>query len=238
MPIIPSILRYAASDIASLVWPSTCLGCGQRLLSHNQHLICNSCLMELPKVNYYKDDDNLVTDEFFHESIPIVYGCCFLQFKKGEWSQNLMHNIKYYNQPDLAVKLGRMAAMELQKYGRFADVDYILPVPMHRDKIKIRGFNQAERIATGMSEAMQIPIREDILIKTVNSKTQTYMERSERIANADKIFAAKRVGECAHSHFLIVDDVFTTGSTMLVCAQKLHEAMPECRVSVFALAKA
>jgi ComF family protein len=179
-----------------------------------------------------------VTNEFFRESIQVEYGCCYLQFKKGEWSQNLMHNIKYYHQPDLAVKLGHMAAVELQKYERFADVDYLLPVPMHPDKIKIRGFNQAERVAVGMAEAMKIPVREDILTKTVNSKTQTYMERSERIANADKIFAAKRVGECAHSHLLIVDDVFTTGSTMLVCAKKIHEAMPECRVSVFALAKA
>jgi predicted amidophosphoribosyltransferase len=89
-----------------------------------------------------------------------------------------------------------------------------------------------------MSQILNIPIREDILEKTVNSKTQTYMNRVERINNAHQIFAANRVGECAHCHFLIVDDVFTTGSTLLVCAQKLHEAMPECKVSVFALAKA
>ena len=238
MNVIPSIIRTAASDLIDLAWPHTCLGCGQRLLTRHEHLICEACLMEIPKVDYYKYDNNYVTDEFYREGIQIEYGCCYFQFKKSEWTQNLMHNIKYYKQPDLAVKLGQMAALVLKNYNRFADADYILPVPMHPDKVKSRGFNQAERIAAGMSKVMQIPIREDILEKTVNSATQTYMHRSERITNADKIFIAKRVGECAHSHFLIVDDVFTTGSTLLVCAKKILETMPDCKVSIFALARA
>ncbi len=235
---MPAILRHIVRDIADVIWPDTCLGCGQRLLSESEQLVCSDCLMNIAKVDFYKHEENLVTDEFFRESIKIEYGCCYMQFKKGDWTQNLMHNIKYFRHPDLGIKLGRMAAHELKKYGRFADVNFILPVPMHKDKIKIRGFNQAERIAYGMSQILNIPIREDILEKTVNSKTQTYMNRVERINNAHQIFAANRVGECAHCHFLIVDDVFTTGSTLLVCAQKLHEAMPECKVSVFALAKA
>ena len=238
MNIFPSIIRNAASNLIDLAWPHTCLGCGHRLLASYEHLVCSDCLMGIPTVNYYKHDNNYVTEVFFRESVQIEYGCCYFQFKKSEWTQNLMHNIKYYHQPELAVKLGHIAALELKNYNRFADADYILPVPMHPDKIKHREFNQAERIAAGMSKAMQIPIREDILEKTVNSATQTFMGRSERIKNADKIFAAKRVGECAHSHFLIVDDVFTTGSTLLVCAQKIHDTMPEARVSVFALARA
>ncbi|MCR5455418.1 MAG: hypothetical protein K6F33_10565 [Bacteroidales bacterium] len=237
MPAVLPIIKQIANDIVDVVWPHTCLGCGQRLSSHEQ-LICSRCLMDIAKVDYYKHDENLVTEEFFRESIKIEYGCCYLLFQKGDWTQSLMHNIKYYHHPELGVKLGRMAASELKKYGRFADVDYILPVPMHHNKIKIRGFNQAERIAEGMSQILDIPIREDILEKTVNSKTQTFMRKNERIKNAHEIFAANRVGECSHCHFLVVDDVFTTGSTLLVCAQKLREAMPECKVSVFALAKA
>lgn len=232
------IIQQIAHDVVDVVWPHTCLGCGQGQLSDSSQLICAKCLMDITKVDYYKHEENLITDVFFRESIKIEYGCCYLLFKKGDWTQSLMHNIKYYRHPELGVQLGRMAAQELKKYGRFANIDYILPVPMHPAKIKIRGFNQAERIAAGMTQILDIPIREDILQKTTNSKTQTYMSRDERIKNAHKIFAANRVGECTHSHFLIVDDVFTTGSTLLACAKKLLEAMPECKVSVFALAKA
>ncbi len=231
------ILRLL-SDISDIMWPETCMGCGKRFVSPKEHLVCSECMRQIPKVDYYKYDENFVTDVFFRENVKIEYGCCYFHFNKGDWTQNLMHNIKYFKHPELGVKLGRMAALELKKHNRFSDVDYIVPVPMHPEKIKNRGFNQAERITAGMSEIMQIPVCEVILEKTINSKTQTFMQRDERIKNADKIFAANRVGELACCHFLIVDDVFTTGSTLLVCAKKLHEAMPECRVSVFALAKA
>lgn len=232
------IFRDIVSDLADVVWPQTCMGCGQRFTSNKEQLICTSCLMEIPKVDYYKFAENPITDEFFRESIHIEYGCCYLQFKKGDYSQSLMHNIKYYHHPELGVRLGRMAATELAKYNRFADADYILPVPMHPDKLKIRGFNQAERIAEGLSQVLGIPVREDVLEKTKNSKTQTFMRKDERMNNSRELFAAKKVGEIDHRHFLIVDDVFTTGSTLLVCAQKLREAMPECKISVFALARA
>lgn len=232
-----SVIGQIAGDVVDLIWPATCLGCGSRLTGRSR-LICNDCLMSIPKVDYYRDDFNVVTDTFFREKVPLEYGCCFLQYKKGDWTQAMMHNIKYFHHPELGVALGRMAAAELIRYGRFAGVDCIVPIPMHPDKIRTRGFNQAERIAAGMSQVFGVPVREDVLLKTVNSKTQTFMTQEERIRNAHVLFSAHRVEECARCHFLVVDDVFTTGSTLLVCAQKLHDVMPECRVSVFALAKA
>lgn len=232
------LLRRLVSDISEMMWPEACMGCGQRFATPTEHLVCSHCLSQIPTVDYYLHDENIVTDTFYRESIKIEYGCCYMYFNKGDWTQSVMHNIKYFKQSDLAVKFGRIAALELKKHHRFSGIDYILPVPMHPEKLKIRGFNQAECIASGMSEVLQTPIYEGILEKTVNSKTQTFMHRDERIKNADKIFIANRVGELAHSHFLVVDDVFTTGSTLLVCTKKIHDAMPECRVSVFALAKA
>ena len=232
------MLRRFFRDISDMVWPEVCAGCGQRFNSPFEHLVCSSCLMEIPKTGYYVTDENPVTQLFISEDVKIEYGCCYINFRKGEWTQNLMHNTKYSKLPELARKLGRIAATDLQKYNRFTDADFIIPVPMHDIKVRQRGFNQAECIAAGMSEVMGIPITKDVLLKTENTKTQTFMAKEERIANAQKIFSAQRVGEIAHSHFLLVDDVFTTGSTLLVCAQKILHAMPECRVSVFALARA
>lgn len=232
------MLRRLVNDIYEVMWPEVCAGCGRRLRSPKEHLVCATCLTEIPKVSYYTEDINPVTDLFFIEKVKIGYGCCYIDFRKGEWIQQLMHNTKYTELPRLAVKLGRIAAADLLKHDRYTDAEVIVPVPMHDDKVKDRGYNQAERIARGMSEVMGIPVRDDVLRKTVNSTTQAFMNIDERIANAQKIFTAQRVGEIAHCHILLVDDVYTTGSTLLVCTQKILAVMPECRVSVFALAKA
>lgn len=232
------VFKTALKDIADIVCPEVCLGCGERFSSDSEHLICTSCLMDLTKTDFYKNDVNPITQEFAIFQHSIDYGCCYLQFKKNDITQSLLHNIKYYNHPELGFKLGRMAALELKKYHRFEKVDYILPVPMHPAKQKKRGFNQAERIAAGMSSVLGIPICEDILHKTVNSVSQTFMDKEMRYQNAMKIFSATRADDKANCHFLIVDDVFTTGSTLMICLHKLKEAMPECTASIFALAHA
>ncbi len=225
-------------DLVDILCPKICLGCGRRIQTDNEQLICSDCLTSFPKVDYYKKDENHVTDFFYSESVRIEYGCCFLQFQKGDTTQHLIHNIKYYGHPELGVKLGRIAGHQLKKYNRFTDVDFIIPVPMHPKKLKTRGFNQAERIGQGLTEILGIPIKEGILLKTVNSESQTRLNREQRAENSNKIFGYQDIDETDTSHYLIVDDVFTTGSTLLVCARKLREARPNCKISVFALGKA
>ncbi len=232
------IINRITDDLLDIAWPEVCMGCGKRFNGGGESLICSDCLMNLSKVDYYEHDENFVTTEFFRHSVELEYGCCFLQYKKGDYTQSLMHNIKYFQHPTLGITLGQMAATEMQKHNRFMDAEYIVPIPMHPDKLKDRGFNQAERIARGFADVYRIPLCEDALAKTVNSKTQAFMSPAERIENAKRLFAAHYNEDLDGKHILIVDDVFTTGSTLIVCAQKLHEAMPKSKISVFALAKA
>lgn len=235
---ILGILRTAVNDVVDILCPPICLGCGRRIQNDFEHLICAECLTTYPKVDHYKHDENEVTDFFYSQSVKIDYGCCFFQFQKGDTTQHLIHNIKYYGHPELGVKLGRIAAKILKPYNRFVNADFIIPVPMHPDKLKKRGFNQAERIAQGISEVYGIKVKEGILLKTVNSSSQTTMNKSQRAENSSKIFGFTDVDDSDKNHYLIVDDVFTTGSTLLACAQKLREARPNCTISVFALGKA
>ena len=199
--------------------------------------MCPSCWESYEKTDFFKEKENLITQYFSTENIEIVYGCTFLKFDKKETTQKILHNIKYFNHPELGVKFGRIAGLQLKKYGRFKDVNYILPVPMHPDKQKKRGYNQAEKIAEGLSKVLGIPINNDILHKNVNTESQTRMNKVQRLKNSTGVYSAERVGDLS-GHFLIVDDVFTTGATLEVCAKALHAAMPECKISVFALAKA
>lgn len=233
-----SYIKRAFQDIMDFICPEICLGCGNRIHRYGERQICYDCLKKLPKVDHYKIEYNKIHDYFWVNSIEIEYGSCFLQFTKESPTQSLIHNIKYYGHPDLGVRLGRIAGQEMKKHGRFSDIDFIIPVPMHPKKQKKRGFNQAEKIGEGMSEILDIPIKNGILIKTKNTGSQTKMNKEQRMENSSKIFSYANKDLEDTNHYLIIDDVFTTGSTLLVCASKLKESRPNCRISIFALAKA
>lgn len=233
-----TFFQRVMTDVLDIVCPESCLSCGCHLKAEKGQFLCPECWSEYEKTDFFKEEENLITQSFNTENIKIEYGCTFLKFDKKETTQKILHNIKYFNHPELGVKFGRIAGFQLKNYGRFSDVDFILPVPMHPEKQEKRGYNQAEKIAEGLSEVLKIPIRNDILHKNVNTESQTRMNKVQRLKNSEGVYSADRVGEVSKNHFLIVDDVFTTGATLEVCAKALHSAMPECKISVFALAKA
>lgn len=200
--------------------------------------MCPNCWENYEKTDFSPDAENLIIQSFKSEGINIVHGYAFLKFDKKETTQKILHNIKYFRHPELGVKFGRIAALKLTELGVFKTVDYILPVPMHPEKQKKRGYNQAEKIAEGLSEVLNKPLKLGVLEKIKNIKSQTRMNKVQRRANSANAFKANRVGELSDKHFLIVDDVFTTGATLETCAKVLLEAMPECKISIFALAKA
>lgn len=232
-----SVFKQVANDILDIICPKVCLGCGTHLKTDNDDFMCSDCWTDLESKNSLETDDNSVTSKL-GQVVDLEYGGTFLQFSKGDTVQHLLHNLKYFNHPEIGTKLGRVAAYKIKKTNRFADVDYILPVPMHPAKQKKRGYNQAEKISEGLSEILGIPIRNDVLRKIRNTKSQTKMNAVERYNNSSSAFSAESIEEISQKHFLIVDDVFTTGSTLSVCAEKLKEAMPGCKVSIFALAQA
>lgn len=230
---LPTII----DTLNQIIFPESCLGCGKRLHTADDDLLCSNCITQIPTTGHYNYDTNEITDLFADNNVPLEYGCTFFNFRKQDWTQNLLHNMKYFNHPRLAKELGKVAAKELVRLGRYSGTEWIVPVPMHDEKVGMRGFNQAEIIAEGLSEVMNLPVCKDSMTKTVNSTTQAFMQWDERVENASKIFISRRVGELCGHHLLLVDDVFTTGSTLIVCSRKLLEAMPDCRISVFALAK-
>lgn len=231
-------IKATFNEFLDIFCPRVCYGCGKPFRRDGEKLICWNCLTAIPKVNQFHEKYNIVTDYFLGKDIKIEYGCCYLNFTKGNIIQELIHNTKYYSHPELGIRLGRMAGEELARNGRFADIDAIIPVPMHPKKLKIRGYNQAEKIAEGLKEVYGKPICNSILVKTMYTQSQTRMNKSQRMENSQKIFSYANSDPYDTSHYLIVDDVYTTGSTLLICAAKLRESRPNCKISIFALAKA
>lgn len=166
----------------------------------------------------------------------IKLALAYLKFVKGGKVQNLIHHLKYENCPEIGTILGRWYGRELSQDG-FADrFDLIVPVPLHDNKIKKRGYNQSESFAVGLGEGLDTRTHSMLLKRIRNTPTQTRKSRLQRWRNVEGAFqAAERLPN--DQRVLIVDDIVTTGATLEACAFAL--AAGGCaNVSVAAIATA
>jgi ComF family protein len=173
----------------------------------------------------------------FWGKAPVYSAASFFFFYKGGHVQQLMHQLKYKGQKDIGIFLGNLYGKELLKSPLFNTVEYIIPVPMHPKKEKIRGYNQSEIFANGLSQSMKVPVDTKTLIKTTKTETQTKKSRFTRWENVKEVFEVKDYGHFANKHVLLVDDVITTGSTLESCILNLMKA-PGIKISVASLAYA
>ena len=147
--------------------------------------------------------------------------------------------IKYQGRVEVGLHFGMLLGDRLAESHLFSDVDAVVPVPLHWLRRWKRGYNQAEVIASGVAECLGIPMRPDILRRIRRTRTQTRLSIAEKRANVSGAFAipAKPPAEpTPFRHILLVDDVFTTGSTLFDCFMTLRSAFPpSVRISVATL---
>ena len=147
----------------------------------------------------------------------------------------LLRLIKYYNRPELATFLAETAAREWQESGFWEDIDLIIPVPLHPRRLRERGYNQSLYIARGLSNATGIPVDTEHLIRSHNNRHQARLGEDKRAENVRGIFTLLRPEDMKGKHILLVDDIITTGNTIL-SALKPFQNIRSCRFTVFALA--
>ncbi len=143
-------------------------------------------------------------------------------FEKEGTFQVIVHNLKYAGVQELGLQLGRRLGRSIVEQGIRADA--FIPVPLHRRKLRERGYNQAELIARGASDVSHIPVRCDLVSRTRYTKTQTVLSLKERRENMKGAFEAAPTGkgDVKDKKFIVIDDVVTTGSTMIECAGALR----------------
>lgn len=151
--------------------------------------------------------------------------------------KHILHQLKYGGRYRIGEQLGRMSAGELFTSGFFAGVDVIVPVPLHRQKKKKRGYNQSEHIAGGISMLTGIPVDTLSVVRARDTETQTHKSAFSRWENVDGVFTLLSPGKFACRHILIVDDVLTTGATIIACAEAFNE-VEGIKISVLTLAVA
>jgi predicted amidophosphoribosyltransferase len=100
----------------------------------------------------------------------------------------------------------------------------VIPVPLHKNKLKKRGFNQVAKFGVQIAEALNADYKDDVLIKITNTKSQTTKGRSTRWTNNDELFALKNMDIIDNKHILLVDDIITSGATIEACILVLNQA--------------
>lgn len=223
------------NDFLSLIYPRHCRACKGLLFGHERE-VCNHCRIGLPRTDFH-----IVRDSPLHAMLKgrIPYeklGACF-PFEKQGHVQRLLHAVKYEGCKELGVSLGKWYGEELKRTDFFKDIDIIIPVPLHPKKLVKRGYNQSEVIALGLSEVCGLPVVNGILVRTVESQTQTRRGKFERWENVEGIFQVKDSDKAEGKHILLVDDVITTGAT-LEAAWLALKGCKGLRISVASLAYA
>ncbi len=230
-----NVIKEYWSDFVSLFYPETCRAC-TKALSKGEMWICTECLLDIPKSDYWKNTDNPV-NQLFWGKIKIEFASAFLLFSKGSRYRKLIHSLKYKGDTESGIKLGELYGAEIAKESKYNLIDYIIPVPLHPKKQKSRGYNQSTCISKGLSKSMQVDYLTNILIRTVNTSTQTKKHKDERWKNVSGVFDLINTEKIQGKHILLVDDVITTGATIEHCAIKLIEKA-NCTVSIACLARA
>jgi ComF family protein len=220
-------------DFFYLFYPNICANCNQQLLQ-NEKIICVFCRHDLPLTNFNSYTNNKVFT-IFYGRITIEKAYSLLLFRKEGITKNLIHNLKYKGNETVGVFFGNWLGEILYKNKEFSSVDFIIPVPIHSKKKKIRGYNQVTKFGECLSTHLNIPFVEDILIRQSTTKTQTLKSRFDRFKNLDTKFLLTDTIAFKGKHILIIDDVITTGATLEACALALLKTS-DLRISILTMA--
>lgn len=207
------------NDFIDLIFPRCCEACDQGLVG-NEEVICTACRVALPRIKTDSMLSDTLEDRFAH--MPEIAGtAAFLLFTKRGKVQKLLHALKYKGRSEVGVELGFMFGQEMGDHQTLPDAELIISVPLHKKRIKKRGYNQSDLLAEGFSKATQIPWSGTILERSVNTTSQTGKTKKERRENVKDVFVVKEM--LTQKSVIVIDDVLTTGATLEACVLALQK---------------
>ena len=220
-----------------------------------ERVCCTTCSIEIPLTNFKAQPENPI-ERMFWGKIPIVRANAFMHYQPHTAYARIITQLKYNNRPDIGIYIGRLMAEDLLETQFFEDIDCIIPLPLAKSRQRTRGYNQSECIAKGIQQIVNIPIENSHIRRTKANKKQTQTHKLLRHENVKGIFSltqkctfesrkspldilipSKVQNQTAASHplenkhVLLIDDIFTTGQTLLSCSQVLA-TIPGIRISI------
>ena len=207
------------SDVLNLFYPDRCIGCSKHL-SYHQKLICVACAHDLP-YSYYSKNNWSPVEKLFYGKIPIQFATSLLLYESKSITQKLIHELKYHKNQKIGELFGELIAIDLLNNKKVSELDYIIPVPLHANKLRKRGYNQLSKLGHVLSKKLQVPYIENLLLKTSSTETQTKNNKVARWKNAQHSFELSNTSFLENKHVLLLDDVITTGATLESCSKEL-----------------
>ncbi len=219
--------------LINLFFPKCCAGCSSFLLA-DEVVICTQCRHEIPLTNHHSIEDNEVMKKFYGR-IPLEFASSLFYFHKKGITQEMIHKLKYKGQEKIGEVIGYWYAEELQNVEVLKTADYIIPVPLHKKRLRHRGYNQVDGFGKALSGSLGIPFDETILRRNVYAKTQTKKNLLDRTEVKEATFEAVFNEDHYGKHFVLIDDVITTGSTLEICSKALLK-IPDAKISIVCMA--
>lgn len=211
-------LKIMIDKILNFMFPKKCLECGKQ----GEHYICSSCfnlikvnsrIFEIKNKNYnYFAYMDIYTDKLRKQ---------MLKFK--------FSGKAYYAEYFIDVLSKNKQVLKFLK-----NFDVIIPVPMHKNKRELRGYNQTELLAKWLSKKINVIYDFNVLYKKAENKTQSLLSKQERLENVCKVFEVKNNNKISNKNIILLDDIFTTGATVEICSKilKLFGASTICVLTI------
>jgi ComF family protein len=223
------------NSFTQLLFPNLCICC-KGYLSNQERFICDMCNYNLPLYEFNSLKDNDLRKKFWG-TLPIQECLAYLSFKQNNEVQKVMHELKYNGNKEICFAMGLTLGRLILSFDKLDDIDFIIPIPLHKKREDQRGFNQAEVIANGVSNIIKAPVLNNVVVRVINNKSQTNRNRLDRSINTDNIFKVMDLKPLEGKHILLLDDVITTGATMISCGNSLLR-VKDLKLSVAGLAVA
>jgi ComF family protein len=187
----------------------------------------------MPRTKFWEKDGNEI-EQLFWGKVNIEHACSLFYYRKGSAYRPMIHELKYKGKRNIGLRLGEELGLCLKNSPLYQSLSMLVPIPLHSLKEKMRGYNQSEYIAYGISKAMNLPVENRNVIRIKNTETQTLKLRTERWENVQSVFAVKDASRFDNEHILLIDDVITTGSTIESCASTILNSC-KCKISIVSI---